>query len=177
MTRLPETEFELETLVRERTDEIKQYLAAIVQSCDDAIVSKDLNGVITSWNKGAERIFGYTAEEAIGRPITIVIPPERQDEEPMILERIRRGQRIEHYETVRQRKHGNLIDISLTISPIENSEGAIVGASKIARDITERKRRDAQLLILAREASTGLRTCCQSCWRRCSSLMLTQRAN
>ena len=152
MTRLPETEFELETMVRERTDEITQYLAAIVQSSDDAIVSKDLNGVITSWNKGAERIFGYTAEEAIGRPITIVIPPDRQDEEPMILERIKRGQRIDHYETVRQRKHGNLIDISLTISPIENNQGKIVGASKIARDITERKRSDAQLLILAREA-------------------------
>jgi len=152
MTRLPETELELETLVRQRTDEITQYLAAIVQSSDDAIVSKDLDGVITSWNKGAERIFGYTAEEAIGRPITIVIPPDRQDEEPMILERIRRGQRIEHFETVRQRKHGSLIDISLTISPIENSQGTIVGASKIARDITERKRRDAQMLVLAREA-------------------------
>jgi PAS domain S-box-containing protein len=100
MTRLPETELELETLVRERTDEIAQYLAAIVQYSDDAIIGKDLNGIITSWNKGAERIFGYMSEEAVGKSITIVIPPDRQSEEPMILERIRGGQRIEHYETV-----------------------------------------------------------------------------
>ena len=152
MTRLPETELELETMVRERTDEIAQYLAAIVQHSDDAIISKDLNGIITSWNKSAERVFGYTSEEAIGKPITIVIPPDRQGEEPMILERIRRGQRIEHYETVRQRKHGSLIDISLTVSPIRNGQGKIIGASKIARDITERKHGEAQLLILAREA-------------------------
>jgi PAS domain S-box-containing protein len=152
MSRLPETELELETLVRERTDEMAQYLAAIVQCSDDAIISKDLNGIITSWNKSAERIFGYTSEEAIDKPITIVIPPDRQGEEPMILERIRRGQRVEHFETVRQRKHGSLIDISLTVSPIRNSHGKIIGASKIARDITGRKRREAQLLILAREA-------------------------
>jgi PAS domain S-box-containing protein len=129
-----------------------QQIASIVESSDDAIVSKDLNGVITSWNQGAERIFGYSAEEVIGKPVTILIPMEIRDEEPKILERIRRGERIEHYETVRMRKHGSRIDISLTISPIKNAEGKIVGASKIARDITEQKRSAAQIAILAREA-------------------------
>jgi PAS domain S-box-containing protein len=152
MIRLPETEHELEMLVRERTEDLNQYLAAIVQSSDDAIISKDLNGIITSWNKGAERLFGYTSEEVVGRPITILIPPDRQGEEPIILDRIRRGQRVDNYETVRQRKHGELIEISLTISPVRNSQGKIIGASKIGRDITERKRREAQLLIMAREA-------------------------
>ena len=127
-------------------------LASIVESSDDAIVSKDLNGVIKSWNNGAERIFGYTAEEVIGKPVTILIPAGRQYEESEILERIRRGERVEHYETVRQRKHGSLIDISLTISPLKNGQGKIIGASKIARDITERKRSEAQIAILAREA-------------------------
>jgi PAS domain S-box-containing protein len=127
-------------------------VAAIVDSSDDAIVSKNLDGVITSWNKGAERIFGYTAEEAIGEPITIVIPQDRQDEERAILTRIRRGERIDHFETVRQRKHGSLIAVSLTVSPVKNAEGKIVGASKIARDITEQKRIQEQLTTLAREA-------------------------
>lgn len=152
MTQLPENELQLETLVRERTDEIAQYLAAIVQSSDDAIVSKDLNGTIMSWNKGAEQIFGYTFEEVVGKPITILIPPERQGEEPKILERIRRGERIDHYETIRQRKDGRLIDISLTVSPVRNARNEIIAASKIARDITGRKRREAQLIALAREA-------------------------
>jgi PAS domain S-box-containing protein len=129
-----------------------RWLAAIVESSDDAIVSKDLDGVITSWNKGAERIFGYTAEEAVGRPITIVIPADRQDEEQMILARIRRGERIDHFETVRQRKHGSLIVVSLTVSPVRNAEGKIVGASKIARDITQRKRSEEQIAALGREA-------------------------
>jgi PAS domain S-box-containing protein len=129
-----------------------QRIASIVESSDDAIVTKDLDGIITSWNKGAERIFGYTAEEAIGKPITILIPPERHDEEPRILRRIRNGERIEHYETVRIRKDGNQIAISLTISPLKNPAGAIIGASKIARDITERKRSEAQITVLAREA-------------------------
>jgi PAS domain S-box-containing protein len=115
-------------------------LASIVESSDDAIVSKDLNGIITSWNRGAERVFGFTAEEAIGQPITVVIPQDRHDEERDILTRIRRGERIEHFETVRQRKHGSTIVVSLTISPVKNAEGKIVGASKIARDITEQKR-------------------------------------
>jgi len=129
-----------------------QRNASIVESSDDAIISKDLNGVITSWNNGAERIFGYTAEEVVGKPVMILIPPDRLDEEPAILERIRRGERVEHYETVRMRKHGSRVDISLTISPVKNAEGKIIGASKIARDITERKRNEAQITILAREA-------------------------
>jgi PAS domain S-box-containing protein len=119
---------------------LAQHLAAIVESSDDAIISKDLNGVIQTWNRGAERVFGYTADEVIGKPVTILIPPERIDEEPGILARIRRGERIDHYETVRRRKDGGLIDISLTVSPMRDQHGRIIGASKIARDITERKR-------------------------------------
>jgi len=126
-------------------------VAAIVESSDDAIVSKNLDGVIANWNKGAERVFGYSAEEAIGQPITIVIPKERLHEEHEILTRIRRGERIDHFETVRQRKDGSLIDISLSVSPVKNEEGKIVGASKIARDITEQKRNQEQIATLARE--------------------------
>jgi PAS domain S-box-containing protein len=150
----------LDILARQAADLIEskqaqaaaQQLAAIVESSDDAIITKDLSDNITSWNKGAERIFGYLAEEAIGKHITIVIPPGYRDEEDKIIERIRRGQRVEHYETVRQRKHGSLIDISLTVSPIKNQQGKIVGASKIARDISGRKRAEAQIVTLAREA-------------------------
>ena len=127
-------------------------LAAIVDSSDDAIVGKDLNGIITSWNAGAERIFGYMAEEIIGKPITILIPPDYQKEEEAIIERIRRGQRVEHFETIRRRKHGSLIDVSMTISPVKNSQGKIIGASKIARDITGRKRNEARIVNLAHEA-------------------------
>jgi PAS domain S-box-containing protein len=126
-------------------------LAAIVESSDDAVLTKDLNGVIRSWNQGAERLFGYTAEEVIGKPVTILIPAERQDEEPTILARIRRGERIDHYETVRQRKDGSTLDISLTVSPVRNPEGKVVGASKIARDITSRKRAEQQQRLLLRE--------------------------
>lgn len=116
-----------------------RHLAAIVESSSDAIVSKDLNGTITSWNQGAEQLFGYTAAEVIGKPITIVIPPDRLDEEPAILARIRGGERVDHIETLRRHKSGRLIDISLTISPIRDNFGTIVGASKIARDISEQK--------------------------------------
>lgn len=130
---------------RQASDLIKNRLAAIVESSDDAIVSKDLNGIITTWNRGAERLFGYTAAEVIGCSITIVIPPERLDEEPKVLGKIMRGESLEHFETVRRRKDGTLIDISLTVSPIRNSRGVIVGASKIARDITERKRAERRL--------------------------------
>jgi PAS domain S-box-containing protein len=128
-----------------------RLLASIVESSDDAIVSKDLDGVITSWNAGAERIFGYSADEAVGKPITMLIPPERHSEEVTILERLRLGERIDHFETVRIRKDGTTVDISLTISPISNVEGRIVGASKIARDISERKQHEARFMALARE--------------------------
>jgi PAS domain S-box-containing protein len=134
---------------RERGIRKALHYAAIVESSDDAILSKDLDGVILSWNEGAERLFGYTAAEAIGRPVTLIIPEERQDEEPAILDKIRRGEPIRHFETVRQRKNGSLIDISLTISPIRDAKGRIIGASKIARDITELTRaRDRQQLLL-----------------------------
>ena len=137
---------------RKLAEDAALRLAAIVESSDDAIVGKDLDGIITSWNAAAERIFGYVAEEIIGKPITILIPPDYQKEEEAIIERIRRGQRVEPFETVRQRKHGSLVDVSVTISPVKNSQGKIIGASKIARDITERKRSDAQMVTLAREA-------------------------
>jgi PAS domain S-box-containing protein len=111
-------------------------LASLVETSEDAIITKDLNGIVTSWNKGAERIFGYEANEMIGKPISLLMPPDRPDEEPSILARLRKGQRIEHYETVRRRKTGELIDISLSVSPLSDATGKIVGASKIARDIT-----------------------------------------
>ena len=124
----------------------RQYAeaAAIVASSDDAIISKDLNGIITSWNRGAERIFGYTSREAVGESIMMLIPADRRDEEPMILDRIRRGEAIDHYETVRQRKDGSLLEISLTVSPIRDGQGRVVAASKIARDITARKRAEGE---------------------------------
>jgi PAS domain S-box-containing protein len=136
---------------RQRAEEYAQRLASIVESSDDAIVSKDLNGVITSWNLGAQRIFGYTAEEVIGKPVTVLIPPDHLGEEPSILARIRRGEMVDHYETVRRRKDGSAVEISLTVSPIKNAEGRVIGASKIARDITERKRAQEQQKLLLRE--------------------------
>ncbi|MBY0560477.1 PAS domain S-box protein [Hyphomicrobium sp.] len=124
-------------------------LAAIVQSSDDAIVSKDLNGIITSWNDGAHHLFGYTADEVIGKPITMLIPSDRQDEEVNILAMIRRGERTRHFETKRRRKDGSVFDISLTISPVKDRDGRIIGASKIGRDITERKRaQETQALLI-----------------------------
>lgn len=128
------------SIERKRSEENTLRLAAVVESSDDAIITKDLNGIITSWNAGAQRIFGYTAAEAIGRPVTMLIPAERQDEEPAILSRIRRGERVDHYETVRQSKDGTLLNISLTVSPLKMPDGTVVGASKIARDITDRMR-------------------------------------
>jgi PAS domain S-box-containing protein len=137
---------------RKRADRVSRRLASIVESSDDAIVSKDLNGIVASWNKAAERLFGYLAEEVIGKSIMIIIPLERRDEEYGILNRIRRGERVEHFETKRQRKDGSLVDISLTVSPVTGEDGKIIGASKIARDITEQKRREEQITLLAREA-------------------------
>ena len=130
---------------RKRMELNASRLAAIVESSDDAIIRKNLDGIIETWNAGAERMFGYTAQEAIGKPVTLLMPPERADEEPGILARIRRGERIDHYDTVRRRKDGSLVDVSLSISPIVDAGGNVVGASKIARDITGRKRINAML--------------------------------
>jgi PAS domain S-box-containing protein len=130
-------------------------LAAIVSSSDDAIVSKTLDGVITSWNGAAERMFGFTASEAVGRHITLIIPKDRHGEEEQVLARLRRGERIEHFETVRMRKDGTAIDISLTVSPVLSATGAVIGASKVARDISDRKemeRKRAALLAREQEA-------------------------
>src|SRR5579863_918726 len=122
-----------------------RWLASIVESSDDAIISKNLDGIITSWNKGAERIFGYTAEEAVHRHISLIIPPDRLQEEADILARLRRGERIDHFETIRRRKDGALLNISVTISPVKDAAGRVTGASKVARDITERKRAEEAL--------------------------------
>jgi PAS domain S-box-containing protein len=135
---------------RLRARKAAQQLISIVESSHDAIVSKDLDGVIMTWNKGAERLFGYTAEEVVGKPITILIPSDRPNEEPEILARIRKGELVDHYETIRRRKDGSLVDISLTISPVRDAKGRIVGASKIARDITERKEAEAKLMASER---------------------------
>src|SRR4029077_18139014 len=145
--------FVLDLTERKRAEQAAEELALIVESSDDAIVSKDLDGIIRTWNRGAERLFGYKAAEVIGRPITILIPPDRLDEEPRILARIRRGERVDHYETVRRHEDGSLLDVSLTVSPMRDAKGAIVGASKIARDITERKRAEQAL----RESEAKLR--------------------
>jgi PAS domain S-box-containing protein len=124
---------------RRAAEQGAQQLVSIVESSEDAIISKDLDGIIRTWNAGAERLFGYTAAEVVGRPVTILFPPGREDEEPEILARIRSGERIRHYETVRRRKDGSLVDISLTVSPVRDGGGRVTGASKIARDITDRK--------------------------------------
>lgn len=124
---------------RRRAERSSMRLAAIVDSSDDAIISKNLDGIITSWNKSAERLFGYTAEEVVGKSITILIPPERLAEEPEILRRLQHGERVDHFETIRRRKDGSQLHLSLTISPVRDAQGKVVGASKIARDITERK--------------------------------------
>jgi PAS domain S-box-containing protein len=131
------------------------YLAAIVESSDDAIASKDLNGIVTSWNRSAERLFGYMAEEIIGKPITLVIPPELHKDEQAILSKIRRGEKIEHFETVRLRKSGERIDVSLTISPVKDQTGKVIGAAKIVRDITENKKIDRALRITEKLAAAG----------------------
>lgn len=138
--------------------ELASYrLAAIVESAGDAIISKTLEGIIVSWNKGAERLFGYTEDEMIGQPIARLIPLDHQDEEPQILARLRRGEKIEHYETIRAHKDGHLLDISLTVSPIRDAKGNIIGASKIARDITESKRSKAHLQRALAEAEEAKR--------------------
>lgn len=131
--------------------EAAQRYAAIFECSDDAILAKDLDGIITNWNRGAERLFGYTADEVVGRPVTVLIPEDRQDEEPGILARLRQGEQVEQYETIRRRKDGRLIDASLSVSPIKDRHGRIIGASKIVRDITLQKRAEEQQQLLLRE--------------------------
>jgi two-component system CheB/CheR fusion protein len=138
-------------IVSERADVIVRYLAAIVDSSGDAIISKDLSGIITSWNRGAERLYGYTSAEAIGQSVLILIPTDRHEEERSILDLIKSGTPIEHYETVRQRKDRSPVEVSLTVSPIRSSDGTIIGASKIARDISERTKAQARQQFLISE--------------------------
>jgi PAS domain S-box-containing protein len=142
---------------RKQASAYAHQLAAIVESSDDAIVSKNLDGIITSWNRGAQELFGYTAEEAVGKPVAMLIPPDRIDEEPGILDRIRHGERVAYYETVRQRKDGSLVDVGLVVSPLRNPDGKVIGASKIARDITERKRAREQQRLMVEETKHRMR--------------------
>ena len=140
---------------QKRAEKALAHLAAIVESSEDGIISKDLNGIITSWNRSAERIFGYSEEEIVGKPITTIIPAELSGDEPQILEKIRRGERIQHFETVRVRKDGTRLSVSLTISPVHNRNGNIVGAAKIVRDVTEEKKLVGALQMSERLASVG----------------------
>lgn len=141
-------------LSRQKRDEnLEHRLAAIVESSDDAIVSKDLGGIIRTWNAGAERLFGYSAEEAVGQHITLLIPEDRLHEEPRIIGKIMRGERFEHYETVRRRRDGSLVDVSLTVSPVRDASGRVIGASKIARDITAQKETQSRIMMLMREVN------------------------
>src|SRR5258706_1783707 len=133
------------------------HLAAIVESSDDAICSKDLNGIVQTWNRGAERMFGFTAAEIVGKSIKLIIPPERRAEEDEVLRRIRAGEAVDHFETVRRRKDGSPVSISLTVSPMRAADGTIVGASKIARDITDRKNAEERLARATRDAAAANR--------------------
>lgn len=130
---------------RKRAEEVQQSMAALVESAEDAILTKGLDGIVRSWNPGAERLLGYRADEIIGQPITRLLPSDRQDEESMILDQLRKGERVSHFETVRRKRDGSLVDVSLTISPMFDHSGIVVGASKIMRDISERKRAENEL--------------------------------
>src|SRR5262249_9065395 len=137
---------------RRRAETESREIAAIVESSDDAIIGKDLNGIVTSWNAAAQRLYGYTAEEMVGQPVSLLIPPERPDEEPGIRGKLRRGESIDHYETVRRAKDGRRINVSLPVNHIRNAAGEVVGATKIARDISEKKQTEKELAeLLGRE--------------------------
>ena len=143
----------LDLRTQTQADEARMRLAAIVESSMDAIVSKDINGIITSWNDAAQHLFGYTPAEAIGRPVTMLIPPERLGEEELIISRIRAGERVPSYETMRRRKDGSLVPVSLTVSPVRDGIGRIIGASKIARDISSHKESEGRIRLLMREVN------------------------
>ena len=147
--------FTIDVTEQKRAEDARLQLAAIVESSEDAIVSKNLNGIVTSWNSSAEKMFGYKADEIIGRPITLIIPPELQDEERRILATLRKGERIEHFETVRIAKTGERLNVSLTVSPIKDDDGHIVGAAKMARDIRQRKRMEEALRTAEKLAAVG----------------------
>ena len=154
---------------RKEAEATRALHAAVVDDSDDAIITKDLNGVITSWNRSAERLFGYSPQEAIGRPVTILIPPNRQHEEPQILARLRRGERVDHFETVRVRKDGAHLAISLTISPVKDAAGRIIGISKIARTLPGRSvptKRSWQPTTAKTSSSPRWRMSCAIPWRR-----------
>ena len=155
---------------KEQPPETSQFLAAIIASSDDAIISKDLNGTITSWNPAAERIFGYSAEEMVGQSILRLIPCERRGEEEHILGLLKRGQRVDHFETVRLRKDGGLVDVSVTISPVRDVEGELVGASKIARDISAQKRAERDLLAVQKQLEVYAQTLEMKVQERTASL-------
>ena len=142
---------------RRRAEEVRARLAAIVESSEDAIIGKTLEGIITNWNRGAQKLYGYFAEEAVGQPISMLAPPERKDEIPEILSKIEQGEAIEHYETVRVSKEGKRLDISLTVSPIRDSSGRLTGASTIARDITERKHAEEEIRRLNEQLEQRVR--------------------
>src|SRR5262249_13340991 len=137
--------------------ETQRWLATILDSSDDAIISKDLDGRIVSWNPGAERLYGYTAAEVLGKSISLLVPRDRADELPDIMERVRQGARVERFETVRQHKEGTRLNISVTISPVRDAAGQVVGTSAIARDITERKRAEAELRVANERLDLALR--------------------
>ncbi|HEU6449152.1 MAG TPA: PAS domain S-box protein [Verrucomicrobiae bacterium] len=134
---------------RKNAEKVLAHYAALVESSDDAIIGKTMDGIVTSWNHGAEMIFGYSSEEMVGKPISLLIPDDRKDDEPLILAKIRKGESLDHYETVRRRKDGKLIDISVTVSPIRDTDGRIIGASKVARDISERKRLQKEIIEIS----------------------------
>jgi PAS domain S-box-containing protein len=140
---------------QKKLEDAARRLAAIVESSDDAIASKDMNGIITSWNRSAERLFGYRAEEIIGRPVTVIIPPELHPDEQMILSKIRQGEKIDHFETIRVRKNGERVEVSLTISPVKDEDGNVIGAAKIVRNITENNKMERALRTTEKLAAAG----------------------
>ena len=161
LTRLvPAVKRELQSALERRTRRQNEvtltFLAAIVESCDDAIVGKTLDGTVVSWNAAAERLYGYTATEMIGRPISILLPSYRPEELPNLLEKIKQGQRVDRFETVRIRKDGTPVEVSLTISPIKDASGRVIGASAVARDITQRKQEENERLGLIKDLTAAL---------------------